>query len=90
MYHVIKKTQKSNRIRGHEGPFPTSYLIDAVISVAFLWAVFAVFATLAAANHPDRFASLPVLGISPVLIVHRCVAVQCQRPGNEAKQSYFI
>lgn len=59
---------------------PSPYLVNAIISVSLLRAVFAVLSTLAAAHNSNRFALLPILGLGSVFVIYRDIAVESQRP----------
>lgn len=63
------------------------YLVDAIVAVAILRRVLAVLASLAAAHHPHRLASPPVLGLRARLVIHGRVTVQCQRPVSQTTLS---
>lgn len=71
------KDQSTNQQESFSVP---AYLIYAIISVSFLWRVFTVLATLAAAHNSDRLASLPILCLGPIFVIDRNIAVESQRP----------
>lgn len=56
------------------------YLVNAIVSVSLLRAVFAVLSTLAAAHNSNRFTLLPIFGLGSVFVIDRDVAVESQRP----------